>query len=118
MQGLVPPGSDPFGAAGRAWLEQQKLPLPLGESIPQIQRLLQFLEEEIEISEQHLQAVEGQFPQLALLRTIPGIGPILAPVIWSEIGTIERFRSAEAVANDTGLVASYYDSGDVQVSDP
>ena len=41
MQGLLPPGSDPFGAAGRTWLDQQKLPLPLGESIPQIQRLLQ-----------------------------------------------------------------------------
>jgi transposase len=118
MQGLLPPGSDPFGAAGRTWLDQQKLPLPLGESIPQIQRLLKVLEEELEISEKHLQAVEGQFPQLALLRTVPGIGAILAPVIWSEIGTIERFRSAKALANDTGLVASYYDSGEVQVSGP
>ena len=39
-------------------------------------------------------------------------------MIWSEIGTIERFRSAKALANDTGLVASYYDSGEVQVSGP
>jgi hypothetical protein len=62
--------------------------------------------------------VEAQFPQFALLRTIPGIGAILAPVIGSEIGTIERFRSAKALANDTGLVASYSDSGDVQVSGP
>jgi transposase len=118
MQGLLAPGSDPFGAAGRKWLEEQKLPLPLRESLPQIQRLLKLLEEEIEISEKYLLAVEGQFPQLALLRTIPGIGAILASVIWSEIGNIERFGSAKALANYTGLVASYYDSGDVQVSGP
>jgi transposase len=118
MHGLQAPGTDPFGAAGQKWLQEQKLPPPLTESIPQIERLLQFLEEEIKISEKYLLAVEGQFPQLALLRTLPGIGRILAPVIWSEIGRIERFDSAKALANYTGLVASYYDSGDVQVSGP
>jgi transposase len=118
MHGLLLPGSDPLGAAGQKWLAQQTLPLPLTESIPQIQRLLKLLEEEIAISEKYLQAVEAQFPELALLRTIPGIGAILAPVIWSEIGKIERFRSAKALANDTGLVASFYDSGEVKVSGP
>jgi len=116
MQGLQAPGSDPFGAAGETWLAEQKLPLPLTESIPQIQRLLKVLQEEIKTSEQYVRAVEGQFPEIALLRTIPGIGPILAPLIWSEIGTMERFHSAKALANDTGLVSSFYDSGDVQVS--
>jgi transposase len=118
MHGLQAPGSDPFGAAGQRWLQQQKLPPPLAESIPQIQRLLKVLEEELEISEQYLQAEDRHFPQLALLRTIPGIGPILAPVIWSEIATIERFRSAKALANDTGLVASFYHSGEVKESGP
>ena len=84
MHGLQAPGTDPFGAAGEKWLGEQTLPIPLGESIPQIQRLLQLLEEEIEISEKYVQAVDAQFPQMALLRTIPGIGPILSAVIWSE----------------------------------
>jgi len=118
MHGLLAPGSDPFGAAGQKWLAAQKLPPPLAESLPQIQRLLKLLEEEIAISEQHLRAVEKQYPELVLLRSIPGIGALLAPVIWSEIGTIARFRSAKALANDTGLVASFYDSGDVQTSGP
>jgi transposase len=118
MHGLQAPGSDPFGAAGRQWREEQKLPLPLTESIPQIQRLLKLLEEEIKISEKYLQAVDGQFPELALLRTIPGIGPILSVIIWSELGSRERFDSAKALANNTGLVASFYDSGETQVSGP
>jgi len=118
MHGLIPPGSDPFGAEGKAWLEQQKLPAPLRESIPQIQQMLKLLGKQLEISEKHLAAVEKQFPELALLRSIPGIGPLLAAVIWSEIGDIARFASAKALANNTGLVASFYDSGDVQVSGP
>jgi len=118
MHGLQAPGTDPFGAAGEKWLAEQTLPMPLSESIPQIKRLLKFLEEEIKVSEKYLQAVDGQFPELTLLRTIPGIGPILSAVIWSEIGTIQRFRSAKALANNTGLVSSFYDSGDVKVSGP
>jgi transposase len=116
MHGLIPPGSDPFGAEGKAWLEQQKLPAPLSESIPQIQQVLKLLGKEVEISEQHLAAVAQQFPEVVLLRSIPGIGPLLPALIWSEIGDIARFASAKALANNTGLVASFCDSGDVQVS--
>jgi transposase len=115
MHGLQPPGSDPFGKRGQAWLEQQNLPTALGESVLQIQRLLKVLGEELAISEKHLQGVESQFPELSLLRTIPGIGPILAPVIWSEIGKLQRFASASALVNYTGLVPSLYQSGEVSV---
>jgi hypothetical protein len=30
---------------------------------------------------------------------MPGSGPILSPVIWSEIGQLDRFGSASALAN-------------------
>jgi transposase len=118
IHGLQIPGSDPFGAAGQRWLAEQTLPAPLAESIPQTLCLLALLEEEIQTSEQYLQAAAAQFPELSLLRTIPSIGPILAPVIWSEIGSIERFRSANALANGTGLVASFYNSGEVKTTGP
>ena len=59
--------------------------------------------------------MDRQFPELAHLRTLPGIGEILAPVIWSEMGTLERFRSAEAWVNYTGLVPSLYESGEVSI---
>ena len=58
--------------------------------------------------------MDRQFPELAHLRTLPGIGEILAPVIWSELGTLERFRSA-AWVNYTGLVPSLYESGEVSI---
>ena len=103
MPGLRPPGSDPFRSRGRDWLHQQKLPPARGESVPQILRLVDVLGKELRRSEGCLEAVESQFPELSLWRTIPGIGLILAPVIWrSEIGRIDRFRSASALVNHTG----------------
>jgi transposase len=36
-------------------------------------------------------------------------------VIWSEIGRLDRFRSARAFVNYTGLVPSLYESGEVSI---
>jgi transposase len=113
MHGRRPAVSDLFGAAGRAWLAAQVLPEATRESVDQLLRVHDFLVEELEKAEGYLRAVDRQFPELARLRTIPGIGEILAPVIWSEIGRLERFRSADAFVNYTGLIPSLYESGEV-----
>lgn len=115
MHGRRPGVSDLFGAAGREWLSAQVLPEAARASLEQLLRLQDFLSQEIEKAEKCLGAVQGQFPQIARLRTIPGIGAILAPVIWSEIGRLERFRSARALVNYTGLVPSLYQSGEVSI---
>jgi transposase len=115
MHGRRAPVSDLFGSAGREWLAAEALPEATRQSVDQLLRVHDFLVEEIEKAEECLRAVEGQFPELARLRTIPGIGPILAPVIWSEIGRLERFRSARALVNYTGLVPSLYESGEVSI---
>jgi len=115
MHGLRPPVTDLFGPAGRAWLAAQSLPAATRESVEQLLRVHDFLSPEIEKAEAYLRAVDGQFPELARLRTIPGIGDVLAPVIWSEIGWLERFRSARALVNYTGLVPSLYESGEVSI---
>lgn len=115
MQGRRPAVSDLFGAEGRQWLSDQVLPEATRASADQLLRVHGFLAGEIEKAEERLRAVDGRFPELARLRTIPGIGPILAPVIWSEIGRLERFRSARALVNYTGLVPSLYESGEVSI---
>jgi transposase len=117
MHGLRAAVSDVFGVKGRAWLAAQVLLLPAAtrESVEQLLRVLDFLLQELEKAEGCLRAVDGQFPELARLRTIPGIGEILSPVIWSEIGRWDRFRSARAFVNYTGLVPSLYESGEVSI---
>jgi transposase len=115
MHGLRPPVTDVFGVAGRAWLAAQILPEATQESVEQLLRVHDFLGQELAKAEGYLRAVDRQFPELARLRTLPGIGEILAPVIWSEMGTLERFRSADAWVNYTGLVPSLYESGEVSI---
>ena len=50
-------------------------------------------------------------PETTLLKTLPGVGEILAVVIETEIGTIERFGRAEQLASYCGLVAREHSSG-------
>jgi len=107
----VHPVTTPFSASGRAWLGKQNLPGAVRESVEQILRLHDFLTAEREISEAGLEGVEEQFPEIGRLRTIPGLGHILAALIWSEIGDLERFASPSALVNYTGLVPSLYESG-------
>ena len=114
MHGLQEAGN-PFSPAGRAWVEKQKLAEPVGECFQQMLRVYDFLEAERESSEASLVAYSKNFPEIARLRSIPGIGHILAAVIWSEIGELSRFAGADALVNYTGLAPSLYASGEVLV---
>ena len=114
MYGLQPAGSA-FTARGRAWLEKQKLPAAARECVERSLRLHDFLEAERESSEASLVAASASFAEIAQLKTIPGLGHILAAVIWSEIGDLGRFASADALVNYTGLAPSLYESGEVSI---
>jgi transposase len=50
-------------------------------------------------------------PQTQWLKSLPGVSDILAVVILTEIGTIERFSRAEQLASYCGLVARENSSG-------
>jgi transposase len=104
-----------LGAAGRTWLGRQILPEALHQVTEQLLRLIDLLTPEVELSETRLQAITPHFPQGALLDSLPGVGAILAAVIWSEVGEVGRFPSAQALVNSTGLVPSLYASGEVSV---
>jgi transposase len=112
MQGLRPQRGV-FTAPGRAWIRQQRLSTAAQLCFERMFRLYDFLSAERESSEAELLAAAAAFPQVALLQTIPGVGHMLAAVIWSEIGDLTRFASADALLNYTGLVPSSYNSGEV-----
>lgn len=114
MHGLQPEGS-PWTPRGRAWLKAQKLPAAAREYAERTLRVHDFLEAERDSSEKSLVAASMAFPEIARLRTIPGLGHVLAAVIWSEIGELGRFASADALVNYTGLAPSLYESGEVSM---
>ncbi len=107
-----------FTLKGRAWIQQQGLSSAAQLCFARLFRLYDFLSAERESSEAELTAAAAAFPAVALLQTIPGLGHVLAAVVWSEIGDLARFDSANALLNYTGLVPSCYASGEVSKHGP
>lgn len=62
--------------------------------------------------EKELERRSQGIKEIALLRSIPGIGLIWAATIYAEIGDIKRFHSGKAFASYTGLVPRVRSSGE------
>lgn len=102
----------PLSATGREAVKK-KLPPAAQDCLQALAKIYDVLQEERERSEASLQAYAANIPEIARLRSLPGIGHILGALIWSEIGELKRFASADALVNYTGLVPSLYESGEV-----
>lgn len=75
-------------------------------------RQLQALQREIEQVEEKLDALAKAEPRVALLRTIPGVGPRLSEAIVALLDRPERFQKAREVSAYVGMVPKELDSGE------
>ena len=112
-QGILHNFSDLFGQGGRAFLKTLTLPeacrAALDGWLSQIDLVNEHLAELEAWMTQHLE--EDQITRL--LKTIPGIGLILAHVIQAEIGQlVERFPSRRHLTSYAGLAPLADDSAD------
>lgn len=105
--------SDAFGKRGRTILTtlQAQLPPQTREAVACLLTQLEQVEGTLTRLARQMRAVFGPCPQTTWLKTLPGVGDLLAIVIWTEIGTLARFRRAEALASYSGLVAREHSSG-------
>ena len=112
--GLVVDGvSDAFGKRGRQIIKELLTKLPV-----HTQQALRLMLDELDHVQANLKTIEGQMqqafapcPETTYLQSEPGVGEMLAVVIWTEIGTIERFGRAEQLASYAGLVPREHSSG-------
>ena len=109
--GLPCPVSDLFGLKGRQKLERMQLPEPWQGTVQASLRLLDQLAAEIDQLERELDTLGADHSYVPLLRTVPGIVPILAYTIAAEIGDIHRFASPVKLAGYSGLCPRVYQSG-------
>jgi transposase len=70
------------------------------------------LTEKIAAVERRIQEQIEPAEEIKLLMTLPGVGPILGPVIGLEIGAVNRFPRAEQLASYAGLVPRVSQSGE------
>lgn len=72
--------------------------------VDEVERHIAELEKQIRLS-------IGQIGYVRLLKTMPGVGEILAATIYLEIGDVSRFRSPERLASYAGLAPTVHASG-------
>jgi transposase len=77
-------------------------------------RQLQAIQQEIEAAEAKLDAIAARDGRVALLRTIPGVGPRLSEAIVALLDQPQRFRKANEVSAYVGIVPKELDSGETQ----
>jgi transposase len=73
--------------------------------------MLRNLQARIAEDEAALKSLLEDSPELAFIQSLPGMGPILAAVVVSEIDTIGRFSSAQKLCGYAGLCPSTSSSG-------
>lgn len=110
---VVEGATDAFGKRGRKILSELLTKLP-----PHTEQALRHVLDQLDHVSENLKLIEGEMievfapcPETNWLKTLPGVADILAVVIWTEIGTIERFGRAEQLASYCGLVAREHSSG-------
>jgi transposase len=106
------PVADLFGLRGRSLLARLALPEPWAGTLAASLRLIDQLDEQIAACEAELRRLGAEHRYVPLLRTIPGIGFVLAYTIAAEIGEIERFPSPRKLVGYSGLCPRVYQSGE------
>jgi transposase len=109
----VPAVSDLFGRRGRQCLQEHLHAVPphTAYTLSQLLAGVDALDQAIRGIEQHMQAVFGTSPAIEWLRTLPGVGFILAVVIASEIGEVRRFARPQEFASYAGTTPRVHASG-------
>jgi len=85
------------------------------ESIMQCLTLIKQLNYVIKPLEAKILESSRDIEDVQLLMTIPGVGYLLAAIIYAEVSDITRFKSRKAFANYTGLIPSMRSSGEKEV---
>lgn len=114
--GLKVGKSDFKSVCGRAKIELLVKDLEVKEgtrglSIARLWRRIAGLDEEVMFWSGQKDSLSKSFEEVALLdEELAGVGPELAPIIWSELGDPRRYKSAKAYAKATGLTPGYRES--------
>jgi transposase len=110
---VVEGASDAFGKRGRKIVEQLlvKLPPYTQQALGRVLDQLDHVSDNLDAIEQKMIEVFAPCFETNLLKSLPGVADILAVVMWTEIGTMERFARAEQLASYCGLVARENSSG-------
>jgi len=102
--------SDLFSPAGEALLERCPISGPYAARVQSLRRLIEDLEEEIDLFERLTRGRLVADPGYVALQQLPGVGQILAAVFLAEVGEVGRFATAPQLACWAGLTPKHHES--------
>lgn len=108
---VIPRFSDLFGRAGQRYLAALELPAGEGNLLQGHLRLLETLGAHVKETEGWLSEAMKEDGRVSRLRTVPGLGPILAALVALEVDDIRRFTTPAKLCAYAGLVPSVHSSG-------
>jgi transposase len=108
--GIQVPMSDLFTEAGLDLLVQVDAPAPFVARIQSLERLIDVLDQEVEVFARLARGKLVADPGYRAVQTIPGIGPVLAAVFVAEIGDVHRFPTAAHLTSWAGLTPKHRES--------
>ena len=110
---LVSPVTDLFGVAGREYLHEmmdKELRPSARQVVADHLALLDHLGERIRSLEKSISLNEKQDHSVNLLKSMPGVGRLIALIILAEVGDIRRFHSPKALCSWAGLTPRVHNS--------
>ena len=112
------PVTDLFGTSGRELLAGLALPEPWATTLATSLAMVDELDSGSMSAGESWPVSAPHHPYIPLLLTVPGVGPLLAYTIASEIGDIGRFASPKKLTGYTGLCPLVRQSGNRDVRGP
>lgn len=106
-------GSDLFGQRSRTLLLQRlaQLPAQTAFAAARVMEQINALDDQIDRFERQMGEVFEVTKEVELLRTLPGVGFILAVVMLTEIGAVTRFGRSAQLAAYAGTTPRVHESG-------
>jgi len=110
---LVSPFTDLFGVAGREYLHEvmdHDLRTAACQVIEDHLTMIDLLTERIHVLEKNISLNEKQSHIVNLLKSMPGVGRLIALILLAEIGDISRFHSPKSLCSWAGLTPRVHNS--------
>ena len=74
--------------------------------------VIDVVDEQMKLLKKQIETTGKTIPEVQILQSIPGVGPIISLALYVEIGQIERFDRAESLVRYFGLDPVHGSSGD------
>jgi len=110
---LISPVTDLFGVVGRQYLEEvmeKELRLSARQVVEDHLAMIDHLTERIHAIEKSISLNEKQDHIVNLLKSMPGVGRLIAMILLAEIGDISRFHSPKSLCSWAGLTPRVHNS--------